>query len=227
MKPNVFLCAAVITSAGLSFGADVVSVQFTGTVTSIDDPVGVFAAHSIGDPVFGSYTFDLTVADSDPDPAHGNFVMSIPPSNFLTTIGASTFAPTPASALVVDVNDDDPILHDTLGLQMGVAALPDCLATGSFLFFKDLTDTAISSDVLLVEAPDLNAFGSSSGFVQAFLCGPNDDQPIIRFDVTSVTTAPGAVPAVSAWGMIVIALLMAAVGTGILRKPHATVSHRR
>jgi len=74
VRHGSILAALLVSLTSSASGADRVLVTFTGTVSSITDPVGVFSAFSVGDPVTGRYTYDVALPDIDPDPETGTYV---------------------------------------------------------------------------------------------------------------------------------------------------------
>lgn len=220
MNLRILVIIALVAPTRAFATAGRVVVHFTGTVSSIDDPVGVFSAFSVGDPVSGEYAYDASTQDRDSDPAHGDYVMSTPLNRLVTTVGATEFTPTETSALFVDVTNNAtvPSGGDAFTLQISVVNPPGCAATGSYLIFRDESGTAISNDALPTLAPDFVAFPSHRGFVTSVLCGENQDSPVLRFDVDSVTTVQSPIPAVGVWGLVLTTLALAAAGTCILRR---------
>jgi len=221
MKLHIAVFAAVLVPLSSSaLGADRVLVTFTGTVSSITDitdPVGVFSAFSVGNPVTGRYTYGSTLPDTDPNLALGSYKQSYPNAGLWITVGSTEFSPSAGEALEIYVDDNWPVTHDTFSLQIGIPELPACQANANYLIFRDLSDRAISGDALFLEAPNLSAFPVSFGFVFGALCGPYNESVTLKFNVTSVTTEV-IVPTVSTWGLVITAALLMGFGTIILRR---------
>lgn len=216
MRNQVFLAVAVVAASTSGVYGGQITVRVEGTVSSIDDPVGVFSTLTVGDKVTGHYSYDVTLPDRDADPLHGNYHESTIVDRLSLNVGSFVFSPVPGDALIIDINDNDPAVHDTFMMQAVVPNLSDCQATGTFLIFRDLSDTAITNDALLRDAPDFGSFPIRRGLVQAFVCGPDSESPIFQFDITSARAV--AVPAVSEWGLAIIALSLVGCGAILLRR---------
>ena len=218
MKLHIAVFAAVLVPLSSSaLGADRVLVTFTGTVSSITDPVDVFSDFSVGDPVTGRYTYNTTLPDTQPDPGSGTYTQSFPDGGLWIAVGSTGFSPSAGDALQIYVGDNRPVTHDTFSLQIGIPELPACQANANYLIFRDLSDTAITDDALFLAAPNLSAFPLSYGLVTGFFCGPSEESVTLRFNVTSVTTEV-IVPTVSTWGLVITAALLMGFGTIILRR---------
>lgn len=225
MKKHIFQVVAVIFLTQPVFGDDSILVQFTGIVTTIDDPAGVYSEVSISDPVTGYYRYDLTLSDSDPDPARGEYLASGTENGLWITVGTIQFSQDPINPLKVVIIDNAPVTHDSLWLTTSFEDLPGCTGTGAMLIFRDVTDAAITNDALFVDAPDLNALPLAFGIVLGTSCGPGGDDATLAFDVTSVTgELIQDIPAVSEWGMFILALTVLSCGTIVLRRRCAVSS---
>ena len=78
------VCWAVLLAAPIAAMAAPITFGFTGVVTGVDAPLEV--EFSVGEPVFGNYTFESTIADSEPgDPTWGYYDNAI--TAFTATFG--------------------------------------------------------------------------------------------------------------------------------------------
>lgn len=215
-KQFLLAIAVVVVSTSSLFAGGNLRVRVEGTITSIDDPTGVFAALSVGESITALYSYDVTLPDNDPDTTHGQYLEIAAADRFSLTVGSMAFSVRPTAPLEISVTDrDQQAGGDTFQVQAVVTDLPDCAATGSFLIFRDPSGAALSSDALLQDPPILNSFPLFTGFVTGAQCGPGLDAPIVNFDITSITAV--AVPAVSEWGLAITALSLMACGTILLR----------
>ena len=220
MKSHIAILAAVLVPLSSSaLGADRVLVTFTGTVSSITDPVDVFSDFSVGDPVTGRYTYGSTLPDTQPHPGYGTYRQSFWDGGGLwITVRSTEFAPYVGSVLEIGVANNYPIVHDMFSLQTQILEPPDCVAGGSLLIFKDLSDRAITGDALFLLAPDLSAFPLSFGQVVGYWCGSSGQDATLEFNVTSVTTVETPIPTLSTWALAITALSLMACGTIVLRR---------
>ena len=220
MKSHIAILAAVLVPLSSSvLGADRVLVTFTGTVSSITDPVGVFSAFSVGDPVTGRYTYGVTLPDIQPHPGYGTYRQSFwDGGGIWITVGSTEFAPWEGGVLEIGVADNYPIVHDMFDLDIQTLEPADCGASSSWLMFKDLSDSAITDDALLLLAPDLSAFPLSFGQVVGYWCGPSSQDATLEFNFTSVTTVETSIPTLSTWALAITALSLMACGTIVLRR---------
>ena len=92
MKRTAITVALLLAVARPSL-AEPITFGFTSTLSSVYDPTGLFTSTfglGSGDPLAGTYTFDSTAADQNPDPLFGVYSSSGWPFGFTLTSGYST-----------------------------------------------------------------------------------------------------------------------------------------
>jgi len=141
-----------------------ITFDFTGDVTLVEDPLGVFNGKvSVGDPFVGEYTFDSTAVDISPLPTVGDYFFTSPPNGIRVSVGGLTFQtdPTDVQFFMEMVNNHTGPVIDAYGVQsfknVTQSLCPpvvDNIAWG----LQDTTLTALSSEALLLTPPNLSAF---------------------------------------------------------------------
>lgn len=211
MKKHVMFTIGFLSLLGThSLYGDIVTVNFEGVVSSVNDPVGDFPGVMIGDPVTGTYSYDTDSVDELPaDLPFGRYASPIPPAMFSISVGPLSFQAENQVTVGVGNNNGGP--KDTLTIT-GLAAklLPN---VGLALYFEDPTGTAYSDDTLPLDAPNLTQFTFTFGNV---LVEANSSS--VGFDFTSVVLAPDPIPAVSTWGLVACGMLLLTTATIILRR---------
>jgi hypothetical protein len=157
------LRAFLATSAALSITwistltaeAGVVTIDFTGTITAINDPSGFISGSSIGDSFSGSLVYDTSAPMAVPgaNPAEYDYLpTSTPPYasplGITITVGSHTFDPHYAGVMQIHVQDD---LMGSPYPTAFVAVASTTLGTGATLAVfgvADTTGTALSSTAL-------------------------------------------------------------------------------
>jgi hypothetical protein len=212
MCRNPVLCVLLLGAAAPSVArAALITVYFTGKVTSIDDPATVLTDYQVGDFVRGSYTYESGAFDVDPDPTLGNYGTSIPPGAFSITIGSVTTVHVGTEVVIMVFNTD---LEDTFLLYSNFVVPPPCAMGASAINLMDTSQTAHSSDALPSAPPLLSSYNIRFGQFQ-IACGQMGISELL-FEISSMTVVP--VPTVGAWGIGALAVLLTTAGVTILRR---------
>jgi hypothetical protein len=191
-----------------------VTVNFTGTVTGLPDPTGVFAGAAVGDTFSGTLVYDTTAAAVAPgaDPAQYLYSGSSTPP-FASPLGITftlhgvTIAPRYPGAMIVTVQNDlasNPTFPDVF-IAQAAAASPGVGVGNPQIDFAvaDRTGTALSSTALPTSL-DLHRF--TDGEFRLF----NNTAGNV-FDLLTGTINVGAVPEPSS---LVLAGTAALAGLG-------------
>ncbi len=151
-------------------GARLISLRFAGHVGLIDDIDNLLGgAISVGDPVAGTFTYDLATEDSEPQPCLGLYLHLASPNGIVAEINELPFR-THERDVDFEVYVDDCLFHPadvlTLTSWNNIVPIIDPEVVESSVLsiaFSDLNHEALASDALPTEL-DLNdwtfAFGS-------------------------------------------------------------------
>lgn len=205
LRTAAAVCACLATTGAVQ--AALVTYNFTGTFTNAFNDLtwsgGVF---NNGDTLSGSFTYDTSVSDIDPDPTLGNYnnVVSISVS---TLAYSAAFSSTGSQVGILDNYAGVDAFQMFSGTQSGAAVASYALLS-SFFLFGDLSQTAFSSDALPAALPPLSAFDpfNRGGELRFASSGTLHDpvRHIADFEVTSLTQS---VPAPGSFALIAFGLL--------------------
>src|SRR4051794_22124097 len=117
MKPSLRLAAALAAALALTAPAAAraafVTVNFTGTVTSLPDPTGVFAGAAVGEAFSGARVSDPAAAAAPPGATPAQSLSSAAtappfaaPLGITVTLHGVTVVPRYPGAMVVTVQND-------------------------------------------------------------------------------------------------------------------------
>ena len=173
-------CAVLILVPSYAIAVDI-TFGFSGIVTAVDP--SLTAEFSVGEQVLGSYTFDSTTPDSDPDVTVGEYTNAV--SDFSATFGGD-YTVTEGANNVISVGDDapndaytvlltDPVAPTVAGLDLAVLAIG----------LIDTSATVFNSDALPLTPPDISGFDFDSSFSLYF--NPSGLNQSVDFQMTSLT----------------------------------------
>ena len=200
-RPNLLailgLALGIFFSAAQPGTASLITFVAEGTVNSVD-PVLAGPFFSVGDAFTVTFTFDSLTPDSNPDPNRGFYGNAI--TSLLVTVG--TYSATASGNNAISVDNDlgfgvgDQYAIDLTDPMSGPSVNGwDVSSQTALLLLGDPTATALSSDALLTDPPNLADFG---GFVALEFIDPTippdpDEIPPLAFvgaDLTSFSLIP-------------------------------------
>ena len=189
---TMIVAVSVTLLTALTANAGLVTVDFSGTITKIDDPNGVISGTQIGDSFTGTLIYDTSLPSDNPggDPAYYTYLPGTTPPfaaplGLTITVGSYTFSPHYTGLMQIQV------LNDVGGSYPDAFSAENDVTVGtsySLLGFVvgDSTGTAFSSTALPTSF-DLGKFDLGEVFLTS-----GGDAPDI-FDGT-VNVGPAAVP---------------------------------
>jgi hypothetical protein len=190
--------------------ADPITFGYTGTVTSVNDPLGLFnGTYSVGQAITGTYTFTNT-----PD-----FVFGSPTEEFHLWLGPSSgFPPQPigfnsrTGVYVLQYNPDFLSLPFQINVFDGSSFFgggdaytfaaeftyppffndptPLLVVPAFQLLLTDPTGTALSSVSLPLTPPNLAAFSGRDGFITLFDADTFETVAEVQFQLTALQSVP-------------------------------------
>jgi hypothetical protein len=219
MKSRVLgLLVALVATLPMAAQAAQITFSFTGTITSISDPLNAFAGVSSGTTFSGSYTFDSTTADADSSATIGRYAGAL--EAFTLNIGAYSLSfPGEGSPNQIVVRNDVGaggnidtynVLADFLGF--GGYSDIDLLGLGG-----QGPNTVFGSDALPL-TPDFFASLTFTTFQLDLKEQSKGTTGTLRGTLTSLTTTT-SVPEPGVLGLLGLGLL----GLGLMRRRRATV----
>jgi hypothetical protein len=144
----------------LAPAAELITVEFDGTVTVVTDPTGYLNGNvSVGDPVIGLFVYDETVSDEHAKPDVGRYRFSDPSCIVTVNAGLLLFASNSASVdmtIRLTNNKKTNVLKDQFEVKStsNHDALPGVGVAGINILLVDETATALWSDALADQRPD-------------------------------------------------------------------------
>jgi hypothetical protein len=197
--------------------AEPITFVFTGTVSTVDDRFGLLdRSVTVGTRFTGSYTFESTTPDSNPDPTVGDYWHRVPGYGITVTLGNYTFRTNPADVeFLLEVvhrapppasTGDNYLLRSYRNSPLAPGLLVDHISWQ----LDDPTGTALSSDALPLTPPNLADWTSIFGLTITGGDAPppfGDQDYFIRGHVDSVS----AITAVPEPGSLIL-LSIAALG---------------
>ena len=157
----IFFCFSVIS---LSSHAEQTTVEFTATVNSVNDNANVLGSNiKQGDIITGSYTIDLAVPDSDPNPENGDYRIYPPLATGLGfTLNLPNFTYTPNNTTDLSVNVINDAYNDYYTVQQccgQVGTLSNGTNIENIVFdLYDPAGTTLSQADINTDLTTLNAF---------------------------------------------------------------------
>jgi hypothetical protein len=161
--------------------SDIIKVNLTGVVDTVDNPSVFGNDIKVGDNMIGSYTFNISAFDTNPDPTAGGYTYIEPKYWMKFKINGLTFQTNPNSTnLSIRVFDGPvgPVPERSRPDEILVSSSPaehnsPTTGVGNIseiaLYYINRTGNAIFDDSLPVRAPDLNVWSETSWFI----IGPN------------------------------------------------------
>jgi hypothetical protein len=163
----IFAIGAVVLCAALApVRAEWITIAISGQVTSVSDQYNHFGGQiSVGTPITGTYTYDSSTPDSYPsDFSYGQYWNYTPPAGVSLNVGGLNFRTNPDNvefAVTVNNNnlgEDSYSIWSTKNLSLSDGTLVQSISW----YLNDPTGTTLSSDALLLTAPELGKWGYNS-----------------------------------------------------------------
>lgn len=194
---------SLIPSFASSTNAAIVTLNFSGTVTSVD--ASLAPTFSVGQTLNGSYSFDTTTVARAGSNSTSAVFDALTAFNF--SIGA--YAASSVGAPEIQVEDDPPgTFVDRYALVSRASdGLSGAAVNGNALIFfgfrmDDSTNTAITNALVLPTNPSLSSFDSNSFFI---LFGDPGSPVVVDGTLTSLTNAAIPEPAtIAIWSLGVL-----------------------
>jgi len=200
---RLLLAAALVAGALAPCSAGTGSVEIAASIRTVEDPFGILqGAIGPGDEISAVYTYDFATEDADDSPRVGEYWHASHPAGIRIVAGDVAFESDPLQAgFVVRVVDDEAgdtgdlyriTSYNQLPLRPGV--LVDRIEWDLF----DPSSSALESDALPHEAPDLERFVSEAGLT---IRGCEEDEQgfcdflrsfVVHADVTSAVWSTAA-----------------------------------
>ena len=209
-KALVLYCACIAIGIVLSAGAargNIVQIEITGLVTSVDDRAGVLAGKiKSGNSITGWYIYDSGTPDSNPLSTEGDYEHYVEPFGITLNIGKLTFESNPENTdfLIQVTNDysskDSYLLNSTNNLP-----LPSGAAVSQISWqLNDYTATALDNDAILPGAPVMADWQRSN---LSIICGSSGTTRIAATitDAWRVVPEPASATLI-AFGSVIFAL---------------------
>jgi len=145
-----------------------ITVDFVAVISDVKDSLHVLKDISSGQTITGTYVYNSTALDSNPDdPTVGDYWHTTAPFGITVNAGKYTFSTDPNNVqflleMVDRESSDNYVLHSYNNLPQpmpGFEAMVDRISWQ----LDDSTGTVLSSDALPTDAPDLNAWQSTFG----------------------------------------------------------------
>jgi len=178
------ICWAAVLVAPVATMAASITFNFTGVVTAVDSLLA--SEFSVSESVVGSYTFESTTPDSDPDPTQGIYDNAV--TAFTATFGGD-YTVTQGSDNDISVLDGLPG-NDAYSVFLANPTAPTVAGLNVVALFLGLIDTdstVFTSDALPLLPPSFSEFEDfTSGTI--FLDDPNNRS--VNFQLTSLTIIP-------------------------------------
>jgi hypothetical protein len=161
-KTLVLYCACIavgiVLSAGGAARGNIVQIEITGQVTSVDDRAGALAGKiKSGNTITGWYMYDSGTPDSNPLSTEGDYEHYVEPFGITLNISGFLFASNPGDVdfLIQVTNDssskDSYVLNSTNNLPLSSGAAVSQISWQ----LNDYTTTALDNDTIPLGAPVL------------------------------------------------------------------------
>lgn len=200
MTTKASLAILIALFAAIGAQAQDVTVNIVARVQWVDDDAGTLGgAIAVGDIVTGHYTYSLNTSDSNPDPTVGDYFHNRAPYGITLRAGGFVFQSDPSDTeflveIVNDLRSSDRyiLLSDYSNLPLSNGALVEEMSWQ----LDDPTTTALSSDELPTEPPDLADWQSVFGLhlmgcltPELGTCSISYDRYTVRAEVISAELA--------------------------------------
>lgn len=162
-------CLVLLPRPGAQASPDApITIFIKGEVAEVFDPDNILGgAINVGDPIFGSYTYDPATSDSDPLPTRGEYLHTSPPYGIAVNAGGFHFETDPSNVdFEVAISNDQGsppedyyVLWSNSNLPLWNGALVEAIGWQ----LDDPTGTALSSDALPTVPPTLSDWESIFG----------------------------------------------------------------
>ena len=180
----VAVVAAVVAGAADRASASLVTLNFSGTITTLNDVGNSFGGQvKLGDAFTGSLVYDTATNDSNSDPNVGNYLYAnrftntpfVAPLGMIIHVGGATIQPNYGYLATVDVYNNQ--LSPVLGVSGdGIQAIQVTSFDGTtvvpvsqtVLALFDRSQSVFSSDVLPIS---LSTSSFSEGIIQVVVSG--------------------------------------------------------
>ena len=176
-----------------SVRAEQIKIALTGYVNNVSDSYNLLGGsiHN-GDAITGYYIYDSATADSDSSAVFGSYKYTITPYGMSITIGSTTFK-TDSTNVNFEVGLINNYAGETLDsyeiTSYNNFQLVNGVSVGQLHWqLDDYTGTALSSDALLLTAPDLTKWQDNS--MSVFGGTDAKTQFVIRGYITSAYLVP-------------------------------------
>ena len=193
---------ALNLSAAVPGRADFIQVGFTGEVTGVSDPLGIFNnTFGVGSPVTGSYAYTPSgMFALPPTSTAATYLSTAGSRNLLVRLGGVTLQTFPSPFLRLRVTDGDPSIGDQYAVgsstqfpsAFGFPADPDISLTypDVELTLTDPAGSALSSLALPLSAPNSAAFATRIGSVIIRNADTDDVLAEARFSIRTIAAVP-------------------------------------
>lgn len=191
----VVVLSTLLTRAGLA-RAHLVTFEFSGEVTEVIDGSGVLADDvRVGDSFFGTYTYESTWTDSEPDPAVGFYAS--PTFGMLVSVGALSL--TSGSNNFVEVGDRS--AWDGIFLGAMDFTSDGLVISGMVAYIYDGTSAVFFDDALPSSPPPFAAFDECFFQIEGYSPPDGDTSYTINGVIDTLVPEPAsfALLAVGAW----------------------------
>ena len=181
------LTAILLCCICLPVRADLITIGITGKISYVDDPQNVFGEQiNINDTITGTYTYDTSTLDSNPDPAIGDYWNYTTPCGFSVNIGNLVFESNSNDVkLIVEIENNGPTDSYLVRSRNNICS-NGALVERIDWELEDYSATAITSDALPTTAPNL-ADWRDYGLT---ITGPRGWDYGLTADITSVMLIP-------------------------------------
>jgi hypothetical protein len=176
----VGLAALLLVAVGSMQQAEaaIIVIDFTAEVIDVvDDGNYLDGTVQVGDPITGSYLYDSTAPDANPEPTIGDYYYTKPPSGITVRAGRFQFRTDPTNVdFQIEIENDFPTYFGTgpafedayqVRSRNNISQPPmpdDVIVRDIFWSLVDPTATALSSAALPTTPPVLADWQSQSGF---------------------------------------------------------------
>jgi hypothetical protein len=174
----------------------VITFDFTGVVQSVDPLLS--SAFAIGDLITGSYTFDSSAPDSNPDPTVGHYLSSLAYSVSAGSFVSTGTGPGFQFLILNDLFQSPGTLLDQYQVELKPSSGPSVGGLtyngfDLFLFTRSSNPTSLTSDALPSSPPLISDFASNQtqfGFLE-----PNSlNSHFVIGSVSTLTEVTAVVP---------------------------------
>lgn len=166
-----------------------ITINIIAKVTAVADPDNLLKGEiKVNDTITGKYVYDSGIPDSNPNPATGHYVFISSSCGFDVKAGSLVFKTNPS-----DVEFSITISDNSIGTldEYSVLSLNNLQLSNGMLVtiiqwdLVDFNGTAIDSDVLPTNAPDLADWKSQNTFL---LIGKDPSDPTKIYQITAQVT---------------------------------------